>query len=710
MNKNNLYKKLIVSLSGAALLTVGLGQMPNNVLNNMPVEVSAAKKTKVIGANSAIYRLKGKKMVKTSTVLKVGKKVRVSNKKTVKGKVYYKIGKNQYIKAVNVDGKKRKAAKKTVLYTRKGKVIKNSKIVKGQKVTIYGAAVTIKGKKYYSTKLGYIKASTLAKKKPAVNNDVEKPNENNTTPTNKPDSANNSNSTSVPSTGGSSSTSPSVPTVDYVKAAKDQAVEDIKKAQDDAVNLVKSSPLKDDEKQTAVNQIEDIVKAALGEQKDGKSGTVHDAANVAEVKKVVNETKAKCELVGNKLVSNDLVKQEDDFVKDAVTKMDDGDAKTAAPDKIAKAVKAANDAITSAKSQADLDKAETDLQNALNDAVPFAKQQEYAKDKINSEVTDAKAAINNDTTLSKDEKDEALSEIDAVSNAALVAHKDDTNDGDNVSHNIYDAKTTSDILSSVNMVLATCKARQTDSSLKEQKDAAIKEINQAADDAIHTVTSSSASTENKQVAVDRINAIVKDALGEQKDGLTGDIHDAILVDEINTIKEQVTKACELEGNKLASSELVSQVSDFASKTVAKMDDGDAKTAAPDKIAKAVKDAKDAIANAKTQAELDKVEADFQNALNDAVPFAKQQAYTVDSINNAVKTAKDKINNDGLLTDSDKEEKLAQIDAVVKAALNSHDNEENGDADNTKTVDVNNAKTTNDLLLIQNSVITVCGRI
>ncbi|MGL5900092.1 MAG: SLAP domain-containing protein, partial [Lactobacillaceae bacterium] len=131
MNKNNLYKKLIVSVSGAALLTVGLSQMPNNVLNNMPVEVSAAKKTKVIGANSAIYRLKGKKMVKTSTVLKVGKKVRVSNKKTVKGKVYYKIGKNQYIKAVNVDGKKRKAAKKTVLYTRKGKVIKNSKIVKG---------------------------------------------------------------------------------------------------------------------------------------------------------------------------------------------------------------------------------------------------------------------------------------------------------------------------------------------------------------------------------------------------------------------------------------------------------------------------------------------------------------------------------------------------------------------------------------------------
>ncbi|QYN53566.1 DUF1542 domain-containing protein [Lactobacillus panisapium] len=1223
MNKNNSYKKVIVSLSGAALLTVGLSQMPNNVLNNTPVQVSAAKKSKVIGANSAIYRLKGKKMVKTGTVLKVGKKVSVSSKKTVKGKVYYKIGKNQYIKAVNVDGKSRNTAKKTVLYTRKGKAIKSSKIAKGQKVTIYGAAVTIKGKKYYSTKLGYIKASALAKKEPAIdNNDVEKPNENTTTPTDKPDSGNNtastnnSNSTSVPSTGGSSSTSPSVPTVDpALQPAKDDAVKDIKKAQDDAVNLVKSSPLTDDEKQTAINQIEDIVKAALGEQKDGKSGSINDAKTVADVKKakdeatakcelvgnqivsndlakqegdfvtkavakmddgdaktaapdkiakavkdakdaitsaksqadldkaeadfqnalndavpfakqqeyaidtinnavktakdeinnddwmsedeknatlseidtvvklalgekkdgtsgdvhdatttsdiftamntvlatcrakqisdslkkkqeaaiesinakateaknkiddnknlakaqqdkakedidkavkdatdektgtvnaaktaddvtkaenaatnaindavnkandeanknlldaknkavgkikdmakeaqdkiagnknlteeqqkiaidkitelvdkatdektgtvnaakttddvttaennatdainntvkdtdatadknlqdakdkavgkikdaakeaqdkiagnknltdeqqskakedidkavkdatdektgavnaaktiddvttaenaatsainkavkdakdesdkslqdakdtavkeiketqddvvnsiksspltddekqtavnqiedivkaalgeqkdgksgaindtktvadvkkVVDETKAKCELVGNQIVSNDLVKQEGDFVKDAVAKMDDGDAKTVAPDKIAKAVKAANDAIASAKSQADLDKAETDFQNALNDVVPFAKQQEYAKDTINSAVTDAKAAINNDTTLSKDEKDEALSEIDAVSNAALVAHKDDTNDGDNVSHNIYDAKTTSDILSSVNMVLATCKARQTDSSLKEQKDGAIKEINQAADDAIQAVTDTPASTENKRAAVDRINAIVKNALGEQKDGLTGDIHDAMSEDEINTIKEQVTKACKFEGKKLASSELVSQVSDFASKSVAKMDDGDAKTAAPDKIAKAAKTAKDAITSAKSQAELDKAETDFQNALNDAVPFAKQQAYTVDSINNAVKTAKDKINNDGLLTDSDKKEKLAQIDAVVKAAL--------GDQKDGTSGDVHDATTTNDLLLAQNSVITVCNQI
>ncbi|MCO6532132.1 SLAP domain-containing protein, partial [Lactobacillus sp.] len=784
MNKNNSYKKVIVSLSGAALLTVGLGQMPNNVLNNTPVEVSAAKKTKVIGANSAIYRLKGNKMVKTGTVLKVGKKVSVSNKKTVKGKVYYKIGKNQYIKAVNVDGKNRNTAKKTVLYTRKGKVIKSSKIAKGQKVTIYGAAVTIKGKKYYSTKLGYIKASALAKKEPAIdNNDVEKPNENTTTPTDKPDSGNNtastnnsnsgnntastnnSNSTSVPSTGGSSSTSPSVPTVDPalqpakkqaienitakakeaqdkiagnknltdkqqskakedidkavkdatdektgtvnaakttddVKAAekdatsaideavkdatdeatknlqdakdaavgkikdaataakakiagnknltedqqktatdaidevvkdatdekagavnaatttddvttaegkatdaidnavkdanaladknlqdaKDAAVKDIKEAQDDAVNLVKSSPLTDAEKETAINQIEDIVKAALGEQKDGKSGSINDAKTLADVKKAVNEAKANCELVGNKLVSNDLAKQEGDFVTKAVAKLDDGDAKTAAPDKITKAVKAAKDAIASAKSQADLDKAEADFQNALNDAVPFAKQQEYAIDTINNAVKTAKDEINNDDWMSEDEKNATLSEIDTVVKLALGENQDGT------SGDVHDATTTSDIFTAVNTVLAACRVKQTSDSLKKQQEAAIKEINQAAGDAIQAVNDTPASAENKQAAIDRINAIVKNALGEQKDGSTGDIHDAKSGSEVIVIKNKAINACKLEEDKLTSSELVSQVSDFASKSATKMDDGDAKTAAPDKITKAAKTA------------------------------------------------------------------------------------------------------------------------
>ena len=195
-----------MSVAGAALVSVGLNQSPNNAFNSGVTEVSAAKKTKkvkTVGANSAVYQKKGKKMVKTKKTIKVGKKVHVYAKKTVKGKTYYKIGKNQYIKAANVDGKTRKAGKKTVLYTRSGKVIKNSKVRKGQKIKVYGGVVTIKGKKYYSTKYGYIKVSALAKKAPVVKPDNDA-SDNTSTPTTTKPVENNSNGSNG-STAGSNS-------------------------------------------------------------------------------------------------------------------------------------------------------------------------------------------------------------------------------------------------------------------------------------------------------------------------------------------------------------------------------------------------------------------------------------------------------------------------------------------------------------------------
>ena len=187
---------MIVSVAGASLLAVGVNQLPTNALSSAPTEVSAAKKaakTKKVGANSAVYKLKGKKLVKTKKTLKVGQKVTVLGKKTVKGKVYYKVGKNQYVKAVNVTGKAAKVAKNTVLVTRSGKALKNGKVRKGQKVTVFGAAVTIKGKKYYSTLAGYIKVSALAKKKTS-------------TPTSTPSTSSTGSNSSNGSNGSTSST------------------------------------------------------------------------------------------------------------------------------------------------------------------------------------------------------------------------------------------------------------------------------------------------------------------------------------------------------------------------------------------------------------------------------------------------------------------------------------------------------------------------
>lgn len=171
MSKNSFYRKMIVSVAGATLLAVGVNQLPTSALGSAATEVSAAKKatkTKKVGANSAVYKQKGKKLVKTKKTVKVGQKVNVLGKKTVKGKVYYKIGKNQFVKAVNLDGKVVTVAKNTVLVTRSGKALKNGKVKKGQELKVFGGTVTIKGKKYYSTLAGYVKVSALAKKKTPV--------------------------------------------------------------------------------------------------------------------------------------------------------------------------------------------------------------------------------------------------------------------------------------------------------------------------------------------------------------------------------------------------------------------------------------------------------------------------------------------------------------------------------------------------------------
>lgn len=90
MKKNSFYKKMMMSVAGAALVSVGLNQSPNNAFNSGVTEVSAAKKTKkakTVGANSAVYQKKGKKMVKTKKTIKVGKKYTFLLRKLLKAKL-----------------------------------------------------------------------------------------------------------------------------------------------------------------------------------------------------------------------------------------------------------------------------------------------------------------------------------------------------------------------------------------------------------------------------------------------------------------------------------------------------------------------------------------------------------------------------------------------------------------------------------------------
>ena len=424
MSKNNFYKKVIVSVTGATLLSVGLGQVPNNIISSTPTEASAAQKTKIIGANSAVYKQTGKKIVKTKKIIRAGQKARVYGQKTVNGKLYYKIGKNQYIKASNIDGKKRQAAKNTALYTRSGKVIKNSKVRKGQGVKIYGGQVTIKGKKYYSTKYGYIKVSALVGKTQPVEPD-KGANDNTQDST-----AGNGSTSNTPNTS-TGSTTPSTPAVDALSAKKAAANAEVKKAAEDAVAAIKTVPLADDVQKTAIDRVN---KAAQ---------TANDAINNAKSEKEITDAQTAAidafELEQSKAGSLASVPTEGDFVTKA-----GGDAT-----KVSAAVDKAKEAIANAKTQADIVKAEADLQKDLNKVVPFENQKAAAVSAINKAAADAKEKIEENSALSDFEKVVNKAKVDAIVDSSL---KD-----------VNGAQETVDLVTAVNTVQAVCGQVPTDS-------------------------------------------------------------------------------------------------------------------------------------------------------------------------------------------------------------------------------------------------------
>lgn len=647
MSKNSFYKKVIVSVTGATLLSVGLNQVPNNIMSSAPTEVSAAQKTKVIGANSAVYKQTGKKVIKTKKIIKVGKRVRVYGQKTINGKLYYKIGKNQYIKASNVDAKKRQAAKNTVLYTRSGKVIKNSKVRKGQGVKIYGGQVTIKGKKYYSTKYGYIKVSALVGKTQPVVPD-------NGTNDNTQDSTAGNGSTSNATNTSTGSTTPSTPAVDALKDKKAAANTEVKKAAEDAINAIKTSPLSADDQKAAIDRVNKIAQAA--------ADTINNAQSEAAINAAKDSAIAASQLEPSKIESTDLASKAGEFV----TNTAGGDAT-----KVKAAVDKAKEAIAKAATKADLDEAEAALQKDLNDIVPFAEQKEATVSAIKTTAQAAKDKINSDTSLSDDDKATATASIDAVVAAALEKVDDKTPSA------IEAAETTGDLASTLNAIQAVCDKESTnEDSLKDKKAAATAAIDDAVTDATNAINNSPLSNDDKSAAISKIDQIAQDA----KDS----IENAKSEQEITDAQTAAVAACQLEPSRIESADLATKAGEFVTKA-----GGDSA-----KVTAAVNKAKETIANAKTQADLDKAETDLQSALNEVVPFEKQQKAAVNAINEAAKAGKDRYNNDPLLSEDEKAAANATIDAIVESSLS----------------DVQSATKASDLVTAVNTVQAACAQV
>ncbi len=109
--------------------------------------------------NSYLYDQNGGR--KTGKYL-MGKTIWTYGTKVIQGKKYYDLGQDNYVKATNVSGVKRKLRRNSYVYGKTAKKLQLKALKKGQKVRTYGAAVKIHRKLYYIVgKNQYVKKSNF---------------------------------------------------------------------------------------------------------------------------------------------------------------------------------------------------------------------------------------------------------------------------------------------------------------------------------------------------------------------------------------------------------------------------------------------------------------------------------------------------------------------------------------------------------------------
>ena len=109
--------------------------------------------------NSYLYDQNGER--KTGKYL-MGKTIWTYGTKVIQGKKYYDLGQDNYVKATNVSGVKRKLRRNSYVYSKTAKKLQLKALKRGQKVRTYGAAVKIHRKLYYIVgKNQYVKKSNF---------------------------------------------------------------------------------------------------------------------------------------------------------------------------------------------------------------------------------------------------------------------------------------------------------------------------------------------------------------------------------------------------------------------------------------------------------------------------------------------------------------------------------------------------------------------
>lgn len=459
--------------------------------------------------------------------------------------------------------------------------------------------------------------------------------------------------------------------VDVVKkqAARDKITAEVAKR----IEAVKQTPnATDEEKQAAVNQINQLKDQAFNQINQNQTNDQVDATTNQAVNAIDN---VEAEVVIKPKAIADIekaVKEKQQQIDNSLDSTDN--EKEVASQALTKEKEKALAAIDQAQTNSQVNQAATNGVSAIKIIQPETKVKPAAREKINQKANELRAKINQDKEATAEERQVALDKINEFVNQAMT---DITNNRTN--QQVDD--TTSQALDSIALVtpehIVRAGARD---AVKQQYEAKKQEIEQA----------EHATDEEKQVALNQLANNEKLALQNINQAVTNNDVKRVETNGIATLKgvqpHIVIKPEEQQAIKASAENQVESIKDTPHATVDELDE------ANQLISDTLKKAQQEIENTNQDAAVTEVRNQTIKAIEQIKPKVRRKRAALDSIEENNKNQLDAIRNTLDTTQDERDVAIDTLNKIVNTIKNDiAQNKTNAEVDRTETDGNDNIK-------------------
>ncbi|HCY6329417.1 TPA: LPXTG-anchored repetitive surface protein SasC [Staphylococcus aureus] len=459
--------------------------------------------------------------------------------------------------------------------------------------------------------------------------------------------------------------------VDVVKkqAARDKITAEVAKR----IEAVKQTPnATDEEKQAAVNQINQLKDQAFNQINQNQTNDQVDATTNQAVNAIDN---VEAEVVIKPKAIADIekaVKEKQQQIDNSLDSTDN--EKEVASQALAKEKEKALAAIDQAQTNSQVNQAATNGVSAIKIIQPETKVKPAAREKINQKANELRAKINQDKEATAEERQVALDKINEFVNQAMT---DITNNRTN--QQVDD--TTSQALDSITLVapehIVRAAARD---AVKQQYEAKKQEIEQA----------EHATDEEKQVALNQLANNEKLALQNINQAVTNNDVKRVETNGIATLKgvqpHIVIKPEAQQAIKASAENQVESIKDTPHATVDELDE------ANQLISDTLKQAQQEIENTNQDAAVTDVRNQTIKAIEQIKPKVRRKRAALDSIEENNKNQLDAIRNTLDTTQDERDVAIDTLNKIVNTIKNDiAQNKTNAEVDRTETDGNDNIK-------------------